>query len=149
VLAVIGLGLARPHLKRDLDEFFQPLEALFHWRERNAQPTMLLLIPGSADPEIGSPAREHVEGGSRLDQQTRVAIGDARHHGAQADALCLACGECERAPAFEHLFLFGANSPNLEEMIHHPQTIKPGVFGAARDIAKGLPNMSRATRPVE
>src|SRR5437879_8909696 len=61
VLAVIWLFVARPHLQRDLQCLFQPLEALGRRGDRHTQPTMLLLVPRRADAEIGAPTREYVE----------------------------------------------------------------------------------------
>src|SRR5690349_22036074 len=147
MVAFKRLRLTRPHLKRDPQEVFQPLEPLCHWRKRNAQPAMLLFVPARADAKIGPSAGEDIERRRRLDQDARIAIRNASDHRAQADALGFARGKRQRAPPLQHLLLFRANPANLEEMIHHPQAIESGVFCAPCDVAEGAPQLLGAAGP--
>jgi hypothetical protein len=70
-----------PHLQADLQRLFQALEALGQWREEEAEPCSLLLVPGGSDPEHRPAAGEHVEGRDRLRQQAGLAVDDAGDEG--------------------------------------------------------------------
>jgi hypothetical protein len=59
-----------------LQRLLQTLEALGHRWERDAEATVLALVPGGADPEPSAAPGEHVEGGNDLGEQTRVPVGE-------------------------------------------------------------------------
>src|SRR5438034_11521940 len=85
-----------PHLIRDLERFFESFEALLQGRERDTEPEMLAFEPGGADAQPGASAGEHVERGDLLEQDSRVAVRDARDHRPQAEPRGLARSEERR-----------------------------------------------------
>ena len=110
---------------------------------------MLLLVPGRADPEVGAPAGEDVEGGDRLDQQAGVAIGDAGDERPELDPLGARRREGQRAVPFEHLHLGRPDHADLEEVVHHPEAGEPGPIGLLGDPPEGRADLGGATGPGE
>src|SRR5581483_8008888 len=76
-------------------------------------------------------------------------ISDSSHHGAQLDAARLASGEAECRVAFQHIQLRRADHLDLEEVIHHPQTVEASRFGALSKRAKILAKRSLTSGPGE
>jgi hypothetical protein len=88
-------SVAAPHLQADLQGLLEPLEPLADRGERDAQPARLLLVPGGADAEPGTPAGQHVQRGDGLGQ-VRAEAGRAVRGGEvrdlQADLHCATSG---------------------------------------------------------
>src|SRR5258708_34899996 len=85
MFALIRLLVSFPHLVRDLQGLLQTFKTLGGGRKRPSQTNVLLFIPGSTNAEIGASVREDIQGGDRLDQQTRIPISNARDHPSQLD----------------------------------------------------------------
>src|SRR5215475_2347140 len=98
---------------------------------------MLFLVPCGANAKIGSPMRKDIESGGDLHQQARITIGNACHQRAQFDTIGAARSKGEGIPALKHLVFGWAKVGELEEVIHHPETVQSGTFGAFSDLAKG------------
>ena len=62
-------------------------------------------------PRIGAAAGEHVDRGDGLDEDARVAIGDAGDHRAEAALLCRAGEKGECGVALEHRLSAGPCTP--------------------------------------
>src|SRR5579884_699152 len=105
VLAAIGAVVARPHLPRDLQSLLEQLETHGEGRERYAEPLRLLLVPGSADREVGAAAREHIERRRRLHENAGIAIDDAGGHGAELHPAGERGEIAERRVALQHVVL--------------------------------------------
>src|SRR5712692_6798655 len=73
------------HGPANLERLFQPVEPFADGRKLIPVASMLLLVPGGADPEDGATGRHHVEGRDHLGQEGWVAIGHSGHQGAQPD----------------------------------------------------------------
>ncbi len=138
-----------PHLVGDLQRLFQALEALLKRREGYAQPVVLALEPGGADPQPGAPAGEHVEGRDLLDQDTGVAVGDAGDHRPKRQPLRLSGEITERGVGLQHVVFGGANHRDLEVVVHHPAGIEPGVLSGAGDVRQPSPDLRCASGPGE
>ena len=85
VLALEGAVVVAPHLEADTDGFLEALEALAEWREGQAEPEVLLLVPGGADAEPGATPGEHVERADLLGEHAGMAVGDAGDEQPQPD----------------------------------------------------------------
>jgi hypothetical protein len=88
--------------------------------EWHAQADVLALEPGGANAEDGTTAREHVQRGHLLDEDARVAIGDARDHGSEAHACGRRGQKAQACVGLEHGLVDVPNTWNLEKMIHQP-----------------------------
>src|ERR1700680_913781 len=149
MLALVWRFVTRPHLERDLECLLQPLEPFRHRWVGDAEAAMLVLIPGGADAEVRTSTGENVERRGRLDQDSRVAVGDASDHGAEPDPRRASGGKCQRRPALEHVELGRSDDPDLEEVVHDPQAGETGALGAFGDQAATLAEERGATRPGE
>src|ERR1700682_6035213 len=138
-----------PHLLANLERFLEALKPLLHRGEGDAEPAALRLVPGGAEPEPGSPAREDIEGGDGLRQDARLVVNDPRHHGAELGVLGHRGDVAERAVAFEHLVVFGAVHADLPEVIHHPDGVEAGLVRGARNVAQRAPELGRSGWPGE
>jgi len=141
--------VAGPHPVGQPQRLLQTLEPLRRAGIGDAQAAVLLLVPGRADAEPGPPTREDVEGGHRLDEQSRVTVGHAGDERAEADVPCDTCGVGERRVALEHLVLRRADHGDLEEVVHDPEAGHAGVVGVAGDPGKGGADARRGARPGE
>ena len=141
--------VAAPHPQADLERLLQPLEAFPEGREGNSKSAALRLVPGCPDAQPCPAAREHVERGHRLGQDARMAVDDARDHGAQPGPRGLSGQERERAVAFQHLPLRRAVHADLEEMIHHPDRIEAGRVRGPADGRQRRTEPLRSARPGE
>src|SRR5262249_25997801 len=130
--------VSTPHLVRDPQRLLQPLETLLQRRKGNAKTPMLLLVPCSANSEVGAAVREHVESGCSLDKHTWMAIRDASNHRAQAQAVGDASCESQRRPTLKHLILRWTVAPYLEKVIHHPKAVEASALNPARHGREGV-----------
>jgi hypothetical protein len=78
-----------PHLRTDLQRLFEHLEPFPHRRIRNAKGDMLALVIGGPDAQHRASLREHIKGGYRFGQHTRIAVGHPRHQRGQGHRLSL------------------------------------------------------------
>ena len=65
-----GRTVIGPELMRDLQGLLEPREALAAFRPGDAEPEGLVLVPAGADPEGQAPAREDVDRGRGLHEQS-------------------------------------------------------------------------------
>ena len=79
--------LLAEHGPADLQGLLEALHALGDRREVEAVARVLVVVPGRADAEDGPARGDDVEGRHHLGQIGRVAVGDARHHRAEAGPL--------------------------------------------------------------
>ena len=145
--AVIG-----PELMGDLEGLLEPREALAAFRPRDAEPDGLVLVPAGADPEGQAPAREDVDGGRGLHEQSGRAEHGAPDEGAEPDPRRDAGKEPEGRVGLEHRLLRSAPSGvggELEEMVHHPERLEPGLLGGLGDVDEVAAESRRAAREAE
>ena len=74
VAAVERAVVVTPHLQANLQDLFQPLEALGQRWEKQVEAACLVLVPGGADAQPRPSSRKHVEGGDDLGQHPRAAV---------------------------------------------------------------------------
>src|SRR4051794_24603485 len=133
----------------DRERFLEHLEPFAERRERETERSRLILVPGGPDTEPCAPTGQDVEGGGRLDPESRVPVVDATDHQSEARAGRVRSHEPERRPAFEHRLFRPAVAPDLEEMVHDPDRIEAGVVGRADDVREGRTDRFGAARPRE
>src|SRR6185436_18216215 len=125
------------HRVRDLKRLLEELEPLAERWEREAQRAGLLLVPGRADPEPRSTTGQHVERRRGLDPESRVAVVDAADHQPEASPGRVGGKEPKGGPALEHRLIDLADTPDLEEMVHHPDRIEPDIIRLTSNAGEG------------
>ncbi len=108
-----------------------------------------LLVPGSAEGKIGAAAREHVQRRHRLHENTRIAIDHPGRHRAELHSLGQGSQVSERRVSLQHVVLGWANAVDLEEMIHDPEAVEPGIVRGASDLRQLGSHGSGSTGPCE
>ena len=128
VFALVSGRVSRPHLRGNLEGLLQHFEAFFDRWEIQAQAFGLVLVPGRADPEIGSPTGKHVQGGDGFDHHGGVAIDHASNQQADLDLLGDSGEEAQGSVAFDHPVLrLTEPGAKLEEVIHDPDAIETAL----------------------
>ena len=138
MFALVRRVIARPHPVCNLQCLFQAFIPFRRRWERDAEPLMLFLVPGRANPQIGPSMRQHIQGTRRLDENAWMPVGHTRHQRAEFDTIGAPGGKSQRAPRLKHFALNRAYLLKLKEMIHHPQAIEPGFFCPFYDQSKGV-----------
>jgi hypothetical protein len=138
-----------PHLVRQLQHLLQMLEALLERRVGHPEPHVFLLVPGRTDPEIRTAAGQHVQSGGRLDQHSRMAVGDTGDRRPELDLRGDGRGKGQHRPSLEHVLLRCAVHGDLEEVVHHPQAGQAGLLGLHGDASERAAGALRSTRKVE
>ena len=119
------------------ERVLEHLEPLTEGREGEPQASRLLLVPGGTEAEPCTSAGEHVERGRRLHPQARRTVVDPTDHQAKACPLRERREVAERGPALQHRLLGAADDPDLEEVVHHPDGVEPGIVGLAGNAGEG------------
>ena len=130
-----GLLVLPPHLQADLQRLLEALEALAQRREGEAQPLRLPLKPGRADTQPGAPARQHVERGDDLREETRLAVDHPGHERVQQHPLRDRGQVPERRVGLEHALLGRTHRTDLPEVVHDGQAGNPAGLGLASEAA--------------
>jgi hypothetical protein len=140
--------VAGPHPGGDLEGFLQPLEPLGNRRQRQAHGLRLLAVVAGPQPQPGPSARQHVQGGDRLDQQGRWPEGHPGDHGAEPHPPGLGGQEPQGGVGLQHLGVAGRRGRvGLEQVVSHPYGVHPGLVGLAGDPGQPRSKPAGAVRP--
>ena len=113
------------------------------------EPTRFAFVPACADAEGEPPARQHVDGGRRLHQQSGLTEEGAPDQCPEAQAVGDAGQEAEGCIRLEHRLVRAAPTGiggKLKEVVHHPQRLEPGGLRGLCDFAELGSQPRRATR---
>ena len=108
----------------DFARLIEPPDALARLVEGEAHACVLVLVPARADAEIEPPLGDDVRRDGDLRQHGGMAVGVARHHQAEAEAVRCGGERAERLPSFEA----GAIQMPIDrrEMIEEPGMFERG-----------------------
>ncbi len=149
-LAVDGGAVAIPHPQDDLERFFELLEPLGQWWIWEAESECFAFIPACADAQPGSATGKDVKGGDGLGEVSGMAVVDAGDQGSEPDPLGDSGEVREGGVALEHGVVGGADHRlQLEEVVHHPDRVKPRSVGCLADGSQRRSDSRITTRPGE
>jgi hypothetical protein len=107
------------------------------------------VIPGGADAEHGTALREHIQGGYRLRQHSRIAVCDASDQHRQHDLLGLASQKSHRGVALEKRIFGGQQSVHLKEVVGQGEHGGPALLGGPRGGGQNRPERGRPAWEIE
>ena len=123
--AAVPAGESRPlaleHGRDDLERLFELVESVGEGAEVIAECIVFELEPPRADTEDRAALAHHIEGGDRLGQKRRIAVGVAGDQRAQLDALGGGGQPAQRRVRLEHRLVRRAQRRQLVEVVHHEE----------------------------
>jgi len=129
--------------RQNLDRFLEHVQAHPVLRVIDAESLVLDVVPGTPDSEHGAAAGDDVQRRDDLGEDAGVAVGHPGDQSAELDSLGTRGQGSQQRVCLQHWLVGTAHGRQLEEVVHHPHRVEPGLFRGHGELGNVVEHIGR------